>query len=369
MKKLFLIGAICMLYACTPAHIEVEIHNPSAAARSYETVGINWNDITAKQEKMTPENIVVMSPDRKQIPSQVLYEGNDSPQRLIFQVSLTGAETAVYTLEKGMRQEYPVQAYGRFVPERLDDYAWENNRVAFRVYGPALTDPVTPGIDVWVKSTERMVIDDWYAGADYHTDKGEGMDAYKVGATLGGGASAPFIDSKLWLSGNYETWERLDNGPIRTTVKLKYAPFAVGETPVALEKTISLDANSYFSKMTDVYTGGFSRIPIAAGLVLHEVKEEFTGADYIGIVEAVSDSKDPEKDGDIALGIIMPEAFKAEKAEGHVVIVADVANGIPLEYWNGSGWSRAGVEDGAKWKTLLLQKREQIENPVQVTLK
>lgn len=65
------------------------------------------------------------------------------------------------------------EAFGRAVPERYDDYAWENNKVAYRLYGPALeTSPeklITPGIDVWVKCTEKLVIDEWYAAANTTT--------------------------------------------------------------------------------------------------------------------------------------------------------------------------------------------------------
>ena len=44
-------------------------------------------------------------------------------------------------------------------PERWDDIFWENDRIAHRIYGPAVSRPapngeglVTSGIDVWVKS-------------------------------------------------------------------------------------------------------------------------------------------------------------------------------------------------------------------------
>ena len=30
------------------------------------------------------------------------------------------------------------KVYGRHVPERKDDFAWENEYAAFRMYGPAL---------------------------------------------------------------------------------------------------------------------------------------------------------------------------------------------------------------------------------------
>ena len=369
MKKILLGLTAILLSACSAKSIEIEVKNPTAAARNHETVEIGWNELAAKLPGLEAENILVLDTNGQQIPSQVLYEGNENPQRLIFQVSLPGAGTALFRIQNGNREEYPALAFGRFVPERADDYAWENNLGAYRLYGPALADPQTPGIDVWTKNTPRLVIDDWYAGGDYHTDKGEGMDAYKVGRTLGGGGSAPLLDEKLWLSGNYESYERLDNGPLRTTVKLTYAPFAAGSTSVALEKTISLDAHSYFSRMSNVYTGGFETLPVAAGIILHEVKDTITGPDYAGIIEAVSDSRQPETDGDIALAVILPGADRIAAVDGHLAAVGTARNGEPILYWSGAVWSKAGVEDSAQWTALILQKIEQIKNPLIVTVK
>ena len=41
------------------------------------------------------------------------------------------------------------RVFGRFVPERKDDFAWENEYAAFRMYGPALA-PENPsnGVDM-----------------------------------------------------------------------------------------------------------------------------------------------------------------------------------------------------------------------------
>src|SRR5437868_2916080 len=66
----------------------------------------------------------------------------------------------------------PARAFARFVPDAFDDVAWENDRIAFRVYGPALeTQQKTgSGIDVWVKSTRKLVIDRWYKADDYRRD-------------------------------------------------------------------------------------------------------------------------------------------------------------------------------------------------------
>src|ERR1700676_4219083 len=64
------------------------------------------------------------------------------------------------------------KAFVRYVPERMDDIAWENDRIAYRLYGPALEkhEATGSGIDVWVKSTRKMIINEWYRRGDYHAD-------------------------------------------------------------------------------------------------------------------------------------------------------------------------------------------------------
>ncbi|MBQ1636581.1 MAG: DUF4861 family protein, partial [Bacteroidales bacterium] len=94
------------------------------------------------------------------------------------------------------------QVMVRFVPERSDDFVFENNLIAGRFYGEALEgNPTSPGIDIWVKLPGRLVANEWYKGAMedpdyYHHDHG-GKDCYKVAVSLGGGASSPLIDGTL----------------------------------------------------------------------------------------------------------------------------------------------------------------------------
>jgi hypothetical protein len=352
--------------SCGSTGILVDVRNPSSEARRYETVEIVWSDVAFRLSGVSPDRIVVLDKTKRQIPSQVVYEGSSEPRLLIFQVSLPPAGSDRYTIRKAAREEYPAQAYGRYVPERSDDYAWENNLTAWRVYGPALSDPRTQGIDAWVKSTGRLVIDDWYAGKDYHTDHGEGMDAYKVGPTLGAGGSAPCIDGKLGLIGNYASQETLDNGPIRTTVKLTYAPFEAAGKKIEMECVVSLDAHSRFNRITTVYTGDFETLPIAAGIALHEVKERSESTGSIAVTEALSDTRQPEVDGNISLGILMPESEGPQEIDGHLVLLHSAARSKPFVYWCGSGWSRAGIADHDEWLDEMRRKREQILAPLSV---
>lgn len=85
--------------------------------------------------------------------------------------------------------------HARYVPERMDDFAFENDKVAFRVYGPALTDSAeNNGTDCWLKRVDYPIVDKWYKGHEqgisYHEDHGEGYDPYHVGTSLGCGSIA-----------------------------------------------------------------------------------------------------------------------------------------------------------------------------------
>lgn len=121
--------------------------------------------------------------------------------------------------EKILEEDKTPSAYARLVPERMDDLAWENDKVAFRVYGPALrSGPEDSGIDVWCKRVARPVIDKWYfdelkRGLSYHKDHGEGLDAYKVGDARGCGGLGLWIDGKLIISDTYRSAEIIWTAP------------------------------------------------------------------------------------------------------------------------------------------------------------
>ena len=102
----------------------------------------------------------------------------------------------------------------------MDDIAWENDKAAYRAYGPALeaSGERAWGYDVFTKSVSEPVVEMRYAreldpqarakisawrkegrkeqadslaqAISYHVDHGNGMDCYSVGPTLGGGTAA-----------------------------------------------------------------------------------------------------------------------------------------------------------------------------------
>ncbi len=134
----------------------------------------------------------------------------------------------------------------------MDDHAWENDRIAFRVYGPMLMEKpprgeglVSSGIDVWVKRTRNPVIDNWYQSRAYHKDRGEGLDYFHVGTSRGCGGIGVLAGGVLHYSRNWATQKTLANGPVRAITEITYEPWSCGKgLSVAETRRIILDAGS-----------------------------------------------------------------------------------------------------------------------------
>jgi len=136
---------------------------------------------------------------------------------------------AVLLLASCKEQVDTAKVMARAVPERADDFVWENDVVAYRAYGEALEgNPTSPGFDVWVKKPGKLVANDWYKHAVeedpdyYHHDHG-GKDCYKVAVSLGGGASVPMLDGNMiFPATNYRACEILEQsdekGFVRTRI-------------------------------------------------------------------------------------------------------------------------------------------------------
>ncbi len=369
MKKtsIFLTLAL-IICGCTDNRLKITVTNPLAADRSGETVEIPVAHLQASIKDITPAGVIVTDKNGNEVPSQMIYEGKSAPQSLIFQADVKAGSDAVYYISKGVQGKYDARVYGRFVPERMDDYAWENDRIAFRIYGMALIakDGPSNGLDVWIKRTDKMIIDRWYSESlagkySYHDDNGEGCDCYKVGRTLGAGAMAPFINDSLWLGINFESYETLDNGPLRTSFRLKYPPFLVDSVMVSETRTFSLDAGSQLTKVTEEYSGINEEFPVAAGIAKRE-----EGSALATEPGTIAYSLDEGEGGITYIGTILttPEKSRIEKSS-HLLIVTSYIPGTPLTYYTGAGWSKWGFETGKAWTDYLNDFAQKLNSPLQ----
>lgn len=265
-------------------------------------------------------------------------------------------------------QEQKVMA--RAVPEREDDFVFENNFVAGRFYGKALEgNPTSPGIDVWVKLPGELVANEWYRNATdksapdydsnyYHKNHG-GKDCYKVAVSLGGGGSVPYVNQTLcYPATNYRSSEVLHESPEEISFVLHYPEWQAGETTVRLDKTVTVFADSYFCKVEDVYTFNKDSLTIAAGIFRHPdaetIEAEAFGDDYYAIWEHASDQSVEPEDGMIGVAVVMPGADCVTVVDGgrHGVCLKRLSSGQKLEYWFGSCWSKGNINGSAEWFEL-----------------
>jgi hypothetical protein len=374
MKKrlLFLLPSL-LLFSCTNSGLKITVTNTIAIDRKSETVEIPVTDITSRMADANIQELIVTDKSGKEIPSQLIYEGSESPVKFIFQVDVTGNSKQAYTIKKGLPLKYEEKAYGRFVPERYCDYAWENDRIAFRIYDTALIkkDGPSNGLDVWVKRTDKMVINKWYAlelaGGSYHNDIGEGCDCFKVGRTLGAGAMAPYSGDSLWLGINFDSYKTLDNGPIRTSFRLSYPPFVANGVVLTETRTFSLDAGSQLNSVTEEYTGTDQPFPVVAGIVKSNEGKTLTSSTEKGYITYALNGGET---GITYIGTVLKTPATAViETKGHLLIKTEYAPNQKLTYYTGAGWSKWGFENEESWIKYIDEFSMKVNNPLQVTFK
>lgn len=373
-------AAVCCLLSCESS-INIAIENPADFERTQIV------EIPADQLMVVPSGKAYIVTDRQgeTVPSQLTYDG-----KLIFQTQLKAHEVLSYMVKTGTPQTYPVRTYGRLITERKDDFAWENDRVAFRLYGQALiaTDGPSNGIDLWYKRTNALIIDKWYkddlAGVrSYHADHGEGLDDYKVGRTLGGGMMAPFVHDSLVLNENFVRAEVLENGPLRTTCKLIYKDIPVGDKTYSETRTLSLDAGSQLTKVTQAYSTR-DAFTVAAGIVKRSPDDAaYTAYTDNGIAAVVYEEPASEHVGNVFVGMIFPKGIEKaisdtytiihpktgkEETHSHVLAIMTYYPEQPITYYTGYGWSKFGYPSLTHFQNYISLFSKGLEKPLKIKI-
>ncbi len=365
--------------APAPPPIAVKVNNTGSAVRLGETVAVAIAELRKHAPSLEPGKIVVLDDKRKPVLSQLVdSDGDDAPDELVFQTDLGGKESKTFSVEAGTRATFKsddFRAYGRFVRERHDDFAWENDRVAHRMYGPGLEtwkkEPLTSsGIDVWVKKARRLVINEWFMTDDYHRDNGDGADFYSVKTSRGCGGIALFAGDKPAVSRNFVTSRVLAQGPIRLVFELDYAPFDVGAgVKVAETKRITLDAGSGFNRIASTFKveGKTPALSVGVGIGKHKDADLKTDKHWMRTWEPL-----PEGNGSLGCAVVLPAgtAGTIRPTDLDTFIVAKASPGVPFVYYMGSDWNKrtGGAADAAGWTKAVQEQARDIAAPLKVTL-
>lgn len=391
LRIFFVSAAFLTLNSCAPesSALEVKVTNNLSKARKSETIEISVEKLQKLLSEFTPEQIVVKNQTSGQVVlSQFLdNDGDKTVDILIFQSDFEAGEQKQFSIE-GIDEntEIPtstISTYARFVPERIDDFAWENDRVAFRTYGPtaqAITESGKPGgtlssgIDCWLKRVDYPIIDKWYQQdlkehKSYHKDHGEGLDNYHVGASRGTGGTGVWMDGELLTSKNYESWKILANGPIRTTFELNYGTWDAAGVKVKEIKRISIDLGSNLYKNT-LILGNHDELPnITLGVTLHEKEGEVLSNTDKGWFRYL----EPHDGSELATAIVVdPSTIKEfidhrveEKDLSNLLVVCNPSS--EFAYYSGFAWKKSNqFELPGGFDNYLDEFADRIASPVVV---
>ena len=393
MKRHPYLWGLLLLFATTraDAQVTVEVVNPSNEYRE-EVIELPLDSV-CQWLATTPDSIRVLDRAGLDIPSQTTRDG-----KLLIGAYVRKGGVNTFTLQKGATHPFEPLCIGALHPERKDDFAWENDRGAYRVYGPALerTGERSFGIDVWTKNTPDPVVDARYYIEDvvmmpkvdslrridrhrgdslyrinsYHHDHGKGFDPYKVGATLGCGAPALFVGDSIVMPYCFERFEILTSGPLRFEAILHQSPRVVGGETIREHRFIRLDKGSNFNRMEVWYEGLSKPVSLCSGVVIQKEDPEpvILGRNYV----AYTDPTDQPNvhHAPLFVAALFPNgAVETKQHKGHALGIVPDYQGQHYVYYFGSAWAKYDVRTAEEWQARIEWFLRSLANPLQVTMK
>ena len=263
------------------------------------------------------------------------------------------------TLASCQKETVQPKVYGRYVPERKDDFAWENEYAAFRMYGPALR-PENPsnGVDLWLKASPELIVDSFYyrehvLSLPYHINYGKGLDCYKVGHTCGAGGLIVIANDTTYIGGPYDRWTILEQTPERFVFRLEYDSLLVAGHILQQSITITAEAGEPMNRAEVVLTGDYDgELLVGGGIYMHDTIDHFEVYEDLGTVyyeeDALSDKTAAKMNydyngstsqGRIFLTVRTPGATLTDIVDGNLIAVKPYSLGDTLTYFFGATWS------------------------------
>ena len=383
-KTIQLLGVICLLASCAPTQVSIHLTNNLSIERQNETVEVLIADLPEPLSSKIDKIGVYDPSENNFLTTQLIDVDQDGKMdQLIFQPQLAPSSQKTFHLkEQPDKPEAVEYCFSRIVPTRIDDYTWENDKVAFRTYGPraqALVEEgkeggiISSGIDCWLKKVSYPVINKWYKaseeeGISYHEDHGEGLDNYHVGISRGaGGLAIKGADDQYFVSKNFTAHKTLATGPLRTLFQLDYADWQGPQGMIKEQKTISLDYGNNLMKI-EVSIQGTDHI--AAGISLQENNGGIIDKNNLLIF------KQNHFETTLSNVILTPQKhFKSQhlynpqiKDQNHVFLDLKILN-QSLVYYVGFYWSESNqFADREAWEAHLDDLAIKIENPIQLNI-
>lgn len=380
----------------------LEVVNKAALQR-HEIVALPLDRIIKGLNLHEKQSFVIRKINNMDVEYQICHDN-----QVVFEADVRPESKTIYYIKRGLPLKHESHVKGGIYKDRKDDIAWENDRGAYRIYGPALqhSGEKAYGIDIWVKNTPELVVANRYkmdkAGSienkqlrdngyitsadsvnlvtSFHIDHGNGYDPYQVGPTLGCGAPALMKEGKLIMPWCYDKYNILDNGPLRFTVSLTYKPTIIDGKKVTEHRIISLDKGSFFNHITVWYNGLPDNYDVAAGVVVHSADSTTTylGKNYVQYADPTDNIE--INNSQVYVACIFPESIdtttylhyteKPSEYTGHLVgIKKNIHDEQKFNYYSGASWSNGFVYSQKMWQLCIDEFIQKYKNPLELIIK
>ncbi len=377
----------------------ITVTHELGAARPAEIIAVPFAQIAAIMPEARMYHLVVRDSKGRVLPSQITNYEHDhrgvSYDDLVFSYDFAaGEKRATFTLENLPTASPPLTpcVYARFVPERFDDMAWENDRIAHRMYGLALNSPArdcrTPA-----RQRHRCV------GQARHVSHRRSLVCQGSRPIPQGRRRRrprPVQHRRLaWRRWHRRVGRRevVDLRQLRRTrrcwrtdrkravFKLSYAPWDAGSAGQVIEtKRFTVDCGRNFDAVESVFDFAANESVVGIGISEHPQAAGFPAAVL---------TKDPDgrwmsfwednKDGGLGIAVILakdatPAGFAHEDAPGgkgnaNNLLLVKAIDGVPLRYLTGAGWTKSGQFEGrAAWETYVKDFAARAQKPLTITV-
>ncbi|MCR5394641.1 MAG: DUF4861 domain-containing protein [Bacteroidales bacterium] len=374
----YIAAGVCLAACSAPNQSSIEVSNSLDAVRNGEMV-------CAKVDTSKPH--ILKDAQGNEVAYQVKGDG------ILFLADVPAQGTATYSWTEGTPAEVKPLTTAFFLGDRRkDDFCWENDKAAYRMYGPALLkENPSSGVDLWLKHSSDLTADAMYTqeekeGKPYHVDFGLGIDSYKVGHAAGCGGVAIVSDGKIWPGGPYARYEILQQGPLQTIFKLAYDSVQVGENVLSEEITITVNAGANMNKAEVVLKGAdIADLQLGGAIFLHDSIQNLNIAaerGYITYCETANSDKgiygihqqqgiDPATVdfGRNYCAVFVPGAEDFAQYDNTEVAVRKYKVGDTLTYYFGGAWSKRDYATDQEWDAAIGLDAKRLSSPLTVTVK
>lgn len=379
LRHIFLLLSISSLVFSQKGEVLLSVTNPIDLNRSSEIILFNLESLYQNHPELRGKFLSVFENNKALLIQSIDNNSDGVDDEIAFQLSFKPKEKKILSIRSVEKKTKTSQSLvdGRFVLPR-EDFAWENDRVAFRVYGSPVAGDVKNGIDVWTKRVRYPIIGKWYAGEEqvpkivYHEDHGEGADFFSVGRSLGCGSAGFLWNGKLYQAGFFSFYKIITNGPLRISFELYYPDIQIDSMKFMEVKRITLDVGEQLNKIEEYFIPEIPGTPLTlvAGLVKRKKTSLKRSADNQWM-ELWGLTNDDSVNQYLGTAVVFTKAHNIVPTEDslHYLLSATLDPNKLFTYYSGFAWTRMGdiTSEGA-WVRYLNEFVQRKHHPLLISI-